>query len=102
MLAALAEHGEVKAESARRDRRVPLQLAYGVALMSARGYGAQETVKAFDRARELSAGIGGSVDRSRCSTGRGSVPSRPKASRRATKRRRRCSRRRGKRGTAAP
>jgi hypothetical protein len=63
MLAALAEHEGVKAESARRDRRVQLQLAYGAVLMSARGYGAKETVKASDRARELSAGVGGSVDR---------------------------------------
>jgi predicted ATPase len=52
----------VKAESARRERRVQLQLAYGAALMSARGYGAEHTVKAFDRARELSAGVGRSVD----------------------------------------
>jgi hypothetical protein len=101
MLAALAEHGEVKAESARRDRRVPLQLAYGAALMSARGYGAQETVKAFDRARELSAGIGGSVDRLALFYGTWLGAITTESFEAATKRRRRCSRRRGKRGTAA-
>ena len=59
----LEQDEAVKAESARRERRVQLQLAYGAALISTRGYGAEETVKAFDRARELSVGIGGSVDR---------------------------------------
>ena len=53
----------VKSELALRDRRVKLQLAYGAALISARGYGAEETVKAFERARELSAGAGATVDR---------------------------------------
>ena len=62
-LQAVLERDEaVKAESERRERRVQLQLAYGAALMSARGYGAEDTVKAFDRARELSAGVGRSVD----------------------------------------
>jgi class 3 adenylate cyclase/predicted ATPase len=54
--------GEVRAELARCERRVELQVAYGAALMSARGYGADETIAAFDRARELSAGVGGLVD----------------------------------------
>jgi class 3 adenylate cyclase/tetratricopeptide (TPR) repeat protein len=63
LLELLKRDGAVQAEWGRRERRVQLQLAYGTALMSARGYGADETVKAFDRARELSAGIGGSVDR---------------------------------------
>jgi class 3 adenylate cyclase/predicted ATPase len=62
LLEVLEQDEMVKAESARRDRRVQLQLAYGAALMSARGYGAEDTVKAFDRARELSAGVGRSVD----------------------------------------
>ena len=53
----------VKSELALRDRRVKLQLVYGAALISARGYGAEETVKAFKRARELSAGAGATVDR---------------------------------------
>jgi len=62
LLEVLEQDEVVKAESARRERRVRLQLAYGAALMSARGYGAEDTVKAFDRARELSAGVGRSVD----------------------------------------
>ena len=56
LLEVLEQDEVVKAESARRERRVQLQLAYGAALMSARGYGAEDTVKAFDRACELSAG----------------------------------------------
>ncbi|HYC25121.1 MAG TPA: hypothetical protein VEC58_03695, partial [Roseiarcus sp.] len=63
LLEVLERDEAVKTDSTRRERRVQLQLAYGAALISARGYGAEETVKAFDRARELSAGIGGSVDR---------------------------------------
>ena len=63
LLEVLERDEAVKTESARRERRVQLQLAHGTALISARGYGAEETVKAFDRARELSAGLGGSVDR---------------------------------------
>jgi predicted ATPase len=62
LLAVLERDESVKAELARRDRRMQLQLAYGAALMSARGYGADDTVKAFDRARELSTGAGRSVD----------------------------------------
>ena len=62
LLAVLERDELVKAELARRERRVQLQLDYGAALISARGYGAEETVKAFDRARELTAGVG-SVDR---------------------------------------
>ena len=63
LLEVLKQDEAVKAHSAQRERRVQLQLTYGAALISARGYGAEETVKAFDRARELSAGVGGSVDR---------------------------------------
>ena len=63
LLEVLARDEAVKAEFARRERRVHLQLAYGATLISARGYGAEETVKAFDRARERSAGVGGSVHR---------------------------------------
>ena len=63
LLEVLERDEAIKAVLARRERRVQLQLAYGAALISARGYGAEETVKAFDRARELSAGVGGSVDR---------------------------------------
>jgi hypothetical protein len=63
LLNVLERDDALKADLARREQRVQLQLAYGAALISARGYGAAETVKAFDRARELSVGIGGSVDR---------------------------------------
>ena len=63
LLAVLERDESVKAELARRERRVQLQLDYGAALISARGYGAEETVKAFERARELSAGAGARVDR---------------------------------------
>jgi tetratricopeptide (TPR) repeat protein len=63
LLAVLERDESVKAELARRERRVQLQLDYGAALISARGYGAQETVKAFERARTLSAGAGARVDR---------------------------------------
>ena len=63
LLEVLEQDEAVKVHSARRERRVQLQLTYGAALISARGYGAEETVKAFDRARNLSAGVGGSVDR---------------------------------------
>jgi class 3 adenylate cyclase/predicted ATPase len=63
LLEVLEQDETVKAAAGRRERRVQLQLAYGAALISARGYGAAETVKAFDRARELSAAVGGSVDR---------------------------------------
>ena len=63
LLAVLERDESVKAELARRERRVQLQLDYGAALISARGYGAEETVKAFERARELSAGAGATVDR---------------------------------------
>ena len=57
LLEVLERDEAVKTELARRERRVQLQLAHGTALISARGYGAEETVKAFDRARELSAGV---------------------------------------------
>jgi predicted ATPase len=63
LLEFLEQDETVKAASLRRERRVQLQLAYGAALFSARGYGAAETIKAFDRARELSAAVGGSIDR---------------------------------------
>ena len=56
LLAALAETDDVKAEAARRVSRFRLQVAYGNALQSARGYGAPETVQAFARARNLSGG----------------------------------------------
>ena len=55
LLAALSQSDEVKAEAARRQRLTHLQVAYGNALLQARGYGAPETTEAFARARESAA-----------------------------------------------
>jgi len=55
---ALAEIDEVKAAGASRNRRLRLQVAYGNALISARGFSAPETRAAFERARALS-GVAG-------------------------------------------
>ena len=52
LLAALRETDEVKADAAQRQRLTQLQVAYGNALIAARGYGAPETTEAFARARE--------------------------------------------------
>ncbi len=52
MLAALSHSHEVKAQAAERQRLTQLQVAYGNALVWARGYGAPETTEAFARARE--------------------------------------------------
>jgi class 3 adenylate cyclase/predicted ATPase len=56
LLVALLQSDEVKAEAARRQRLTHLQVAYGNALIAARGYGAPETTEAFARARESAAG----------------------------------------------
>ena len=56
LLAALAESDAVKAETAQRQRLTQLQIAYGNALFSARGFGAPETTEAFSRARESASG----------------------------------------------
>jgi tetratricopeptide (TPR) repeat protein len=56
LLAALAETEEVKVEATRRQRLTQLQVAYGNALIAARGYGAPETTQAFTRARESTSG----------------------------------------------
>ncbi len=56
LLAALAETDEVKAEAAQRQRLTQLHVAYGNALIAARGYGAPETTEAFARARESASG----------------------------------------------
>ena len=56
LLAALAETDEVKARSAQRQRLTQLHVAYGNALIAARGYGAPETTEAFARARESAFG----------------------------------------------
>ena len=56
-----SEAAKIAAED--RHRRLELQVAYGNALVSARGYVAPETVGAFERARELAVGGGNSVAR---------------------------------------
>src|ERR1700739_4001336 len=52
LLVALAEVDEVKAAIAQQQRRGQLQVAYGNALIAARGFGASETIEAFARGRE--------------------------------------------------
>ena len=56
VLTALAESEEVKTATAQRQRRGRLQVAYGNALIAARGFGAPETTEAFTRVREASFG----------------------------------------------
>src|SRR6202043_2548278 len=56
LLATLAEREEVRSEQARRQRLTQLHVAYGNALIAARGFGAPETTEAFARARESAAG----------------------------------------------
>ena len=53
LLAALAETEEVKAHITQRKRRLDLQTAYGQALLWSKGFAAEETKAASDRAREL-------------------------------------------------
>ena len=56
LLMALSQSNEVKVEAAPRRRLTQLQVAYGNALIAARGYGALETTEAFSRARESASG----------------------------------------------
>ncbi len=56
LLGALSEEEEVKAGAEQRRRVTQLQLAYGNALIAARGPSAPETAQAFARARESAAG----------------------------------------------
>ena len=56
LLVALQDIDEVKIAEAQRQRRTRLHVAYGNALIAARGYGAPETIEAFSRAREFVAG----------------------------------------------
>ncbi len=51
LLAALAAMDEVKVDAAQRRRTTQLRVAYGNALIAARGHGAPETTEAFARAR---------------------------------------------------
>ena len=53
LLAALADNDAVKSDAAQRQRLTQLHVAYGNALIAARGYGAPETTEAFAKAREL-------------------------------------------------
>ena len=53
LLASLAKTAEVKAETAQRQRLTQLHVAYGNALIAARGFGAPETTEAFARARPV-------------------------------------------------
>ena len=53
LLASLAETDVVKAQAAQRQRLTQLHVAYGNALIAARGFGAPETTEAFAKAREL-------------------------------------------------
>ena len=56
LLAALAETDEVRAQAAQRQRLTQLHVAYGNALIAARGFGAPETTEAFAKAREFASG----------------------------------------------
>jgi class 3 adenylate cyclase/tetratricopeptide (TPR) repeat protein len=56
LLTALAATDEVKVEVVQRQRLTPLHVAYGNALMQARGYAAPETTEAFAKARESASG----------------------------------------------
>ena len=56
LLAELAQTDEVKAQAAQRQRLTRLQVAYGNALIAARGYAAPETTEAFARAGESASG----------------------------------------------
>ena len=56
LLAELAEGDEVKAAELHRQRQRHLHVAYGNALIAARGFGAPETIEAFARVRESALG----------------------------------------------
>ena len=56
LLAALAETEEVRGEATHRQRLTQLHVAYGNALLQARGYTAPETTEAFARASESASG----------------------------------------------
>jgi tetratricopeptide (TPR) repeat protein len=56
LLAELVKSDEVQVETARRERHLDLRVAYGNALIAARGYGAAETTQAFIKAHESATG----------------------------------------------
>jgi predicted ATPase len=63
LLAALAATDAVKAEAAWRRRMAQLRVAYGNALIPARGYGSSETASAFAAAHEQAHGDGALPER---------------------------------------
>ena len=63
LLAALAETDEVRADAAKRERRLHLQTTYGQAVMLSKGFAAEETKDAFARARELAGGTENPAER---------------------------------------
>ena len=56
LVAELSQTAEVEGAATQRRRLTQLHVAYGNALIAARGYGAPETTEAFARARESTAG----------------------------------------------
>jgi predicted ATPase len=56
LLGVISQTEEVTAEATQLHRMTQLQVAYGNALIAARGYGAPETTEAFARARESASG----------------------------------------------
>jgi hypothetical protein len=63
VLATLAETDEVKNAAALRQRRLKLQTDLGTALRWSRGSGAEESMSAFLRARELAAAMDNTTER---------------------------------------
>jgi predicted ATPase len=63
VLAALAETDEVKSAAASRQRRLELQTRYGQAMTWSRGFGSDESMTAFARARTLAAGVDNASER---------------------------------------
>jgi predicted ATPase len=56
LMGVLSQTDEVRAEATQRRRMTQLQVAYGNALIAARGHGAAETTEAFAKARESASG----------------------------------------------
>jgi tetratricopeptide (TPR) repeat protein len=56
LMGVLSQAEEVRAEATQRRRMTQLQVAYGNALIAARGHGAAETTEAFAKARESASG----------------------------------------------
>jgi class 3 adenylate cyclase/predicted ATPase len=63
LLAALEQTKDVKADAAKQQRLTHLQVAYGNALIAARGHGARETIEAFARARKSASRDEGAPER---------------------------------------